>query len=327
MKSRRHVVTAAVVLLLAGWHALPAAAQLIEFKAGVADRSNSDLAWWMAEDGGFFVQHGLKVDIVLGDGNRGLEALEAGQLDVIHRGLSNVVRANRSGGNLRLIGSLGDKVRFVFFSAPGVRTGADLKGGVVGISNVGAESDTATTLARLGLSRNDVTIKEFGGTRERLAAVKSGQIKASMIAEPFTSVAREEGVHVLLDIAAEQIPWVFTGIAARRNALMPDRDKLKRFMRATIEGNYLAFTDEKRAKATLSKGLGVTDPKILEISYKDYKNQTPLNAEITPKATINTLGQFPGGSTRAEDYIDTSLLDEIAKEGFIEAMQKKYNLR
>src|ERR1700704_6045129 len=155
MRHHRHLWRGVLTRVLGCWQPPPVAAQPIEFKAGVADRSNSDLAWWMAVDGGFFVQQGLKVDIVLGDGNRGLEALQAGGLDVIHRGLSNIIRVNRSGGDLRLIGSLGDKIRLVFFSAPGVNTAADLKGGVVAISNVGAESDIAVTLAlqRLGLTR------------------------------------------------------------------------------------------------------------------------------------------------------------------------------
>jgi ABC-type nitrate/sulfonate/bicarbonate transport system substrate-binding protein len=329
MRVHRHRVAAAFGLILTVFLAPPAMAQLAEFKAGVADRSNSDLAWWMAVDGGFFVQQGLKVEIVLGDGNRGLEALQAGRLDVIHRGLSNVVRVNRSGGDLRLVGSLGDKIRLVFFSAAGVMTAADLKGGVVAISNIGAESDIAVTLALqwLGLTREDVTINEFGGTRERLAAIKSGAAKATMLAEPFTSLAREEGVHVLVDLAGEKIPWVFTGIAARQSATTSNRDKLKRFLKATIEGNYLAFTDERRAKAALSAGLSVTDPKSLDISYKDYTQQTPLDAEISQKAAENTLAQFPGGSTRIEDYIDVSLLDEIKAEGFIAQMQLKYYKR
>jgi ABC-type nitrate/sulfonate/bicarbonate transport system substrate-binding protein len=329
MRTHAYCTVALFGLLLAGPPAPPAEAEPIDFKAGVADRSNSDLAWWMAADGGLFVEQGLKVDIILGDGNRGLEALQADRLDVIHRGLSNIVRVNRSGGDLRLIGSLGDKIRLVFFSAPGVKTAADLKGGVVAISNIGAESDIAVTLAlqRLGLTRNDVTIKEFGGTRERLGAIKSGAAKATMLAEPFTSLAREEGVHVLVDLAGEQIPWVFTGIAAKQGATTTNRDKLKRFLKATIEGNYLAFTDEKRAKDTLAKGLNVTDPKLLDISYRDYKQQTPLNAEMSQKAAENTLVQFPGGSARIEDYIDTSLLDEIRADGFIAQMQQKYYKR
>ena len=327
MQYHRRIV--AFALTWACWCVSPATAQLIEFKAGVADRSNSDLAWWMAEDGGFFRQQGLKVDIILGDGNRGLETLNAGGLDVIHRGLSNIVRVNRSGGDLRLIGSLGDKIRLTLFSTPNVRTAADLKGGVVSISNVGSEADIAVTLAlqRLGLTRNDVTIKEYPSTRERFASIKSGEAKATVLAEPYTSIAREEGLHVLADLAGEQIPWVFTGIAARRTATTTDRDKLKQFLKATIEGNYLAFTDEARAKAVLAKGLNVSDLKILGLSYNDYKRQTPLNADMTQKAAENTLAQFPGGSTKIEDYVDVSLLEEIKREGFITSLQQKYNLR
>ena len=36
--------------------------------------------------------------------------------------LSSVIRVNRGGGDIRLIGSLANVIRFTFFSAPGVRT-------------------------------------------------------------------------------------------------------------------------------------------------------------------------------------------------------------
>jgi ABC-type nitrate/sulfonate/bicarbonate transport system substrate-binding protein len=329
MKDRPILFMAALGFLMAGTLTEPVAAQPIEFKAGIADASNSVLAWWMAEAGGFFAQQGLKVELPAEGGNRGLEALQAGRLDVMHRGLSNIVRVNRAGGDLRLIGSLGDKIRFVFFSAPGVRTAADLKGGVIGISDLGSEADSAVmiALARLGLSRSDVTIREAGDSAHQLAAVKNGEIQATVLGEPFASLAREQGVNVLVDLAGEQIPWMFTGIAAQRSAIMSRRDPLKRFLRATIEGNYLAFTDAPRAKAILAKQMKINDPRIVEISYNDYKRQTPLNADLSPKAAENTIAQFPGGSSRLGDYIDPSLLDEIRQEGFISALQQKYRVQ
>ncbi len=68
-------------------------------------------------------------------------------------------------------------IRFTFFTAPGVKTAADLKGGIVGVSTFGSESDSTVTLAleRLGLTRADVTLKEYGGGHARLAALKSGR--------------------------------------------------------------------------------------------------------------------------------------------------------
>jgi ABC-type nitrate/sulfonate/bicarbonate transport system substrate-binding protein len=241
-----------------------------------------------------------------------------------------VIRLNRGGGDLRLIGSLSNVVRFAFFSAPGVKTGADLKGGVIAVSTAGSESDTTVNLAlgRFGLRRSDVTFKDYGGGPARLAAVKSGEVKATMLNEPFSTLAREQGVNVLVDLAAEQTPWVFSGITVRTDSLKDprERDQLKRFLKATIEGNYVALTDAKRAKEALTKELHNTTPRTIDIAYDDFAKQSPLNIEPSQKGAENILAQLPGGSSKIEDYIDTSLLDEIGKEGFIAQMQQKYKL-
>src|SRR5436190_1765366 len=139
-----------------------------------------------------------------------------------------------------------------------------LKGGVIGVSTAGSESDTTVNLAleRFGLKRSDVVFKDLGGGPARLAAVKAGEVKATMLNEPFNTFAREQGVNVLLDLAAEQTPWLFSGITVRTSSLRNarERESLKRFLKATIEGNYLALTDQRRAKEVLTKELHNTTP-------------------------------------------------------------------
>jgi NitT/TauT family transport system substrate-binding protein len=309
----------------------PAKAQTL-FKAGIADPVNTVLAWWMADAAGFYRAQGLEVAIEnQNGGSRGAEALAKKQLDVMHVGLSSVVRLNRAGGDLRLIGSLSNVVRFVFFSAPGVKSGADLRGGVIAVSAAGSESDTTVNLAlqRFGLRRSDVTLKDYGGGSARLAAVKSGEVKATMLNEPFSTLAREQGVNILMDLAAEQTPWVFSGITVRTAALADARERgqLKRFLKATIEGNYLALTDATRAKAVLGRQLHNTAPKTIDIAYDDFAKQSPLNLDPSPKGAENILAQLPGGSSKLEDYMDTSLLQEIKSEGFIDQMQQRYGRR
>jgi ABC-type nitrate/sulfonate/bicarbonate transport system substrate-binding protein len=320
------IFAAGLALLFFGWR--PAAAQQpIELKAGISDPVNTVLAWYMARDAGLYAAHGLKVDIVnMSGGSRGAAELQAGRLDVMHVGLSSVIRVNRGGGDIRLIGSLANVIRFTFFSAPGVKTAAELKGGVIGVSTFGSESDSTVTLAlqRLGLTRNDITLKEYGGGSRRLAALKSGEIKATPINEPIASMAREQGVNVLVDLVPEQIPWVFSGIVVRRGDVAGRRDVLTRFLKATIEGNYLALANEKRAKEVLAKELKITDPKILDITYNDFKALTPPNIEPSRQGAENILAQFPGGSRKVEDYVDTGLLEALKREGYFTAMQRKY---
>jgi len=331
MQTKRSFLASGVSALLAAPR-LAAAQQTpppILIKAGISDPVNTVLAWYMARAAGLYAAQRLDVDIInMNGGSKGAEELQAGRIDVMHVGLSSVIRVNQSGGDLRVIGSLSNVIRFTFFSAPGVKTAADLKGGVVGVSTFGSESDSTVTLAlqRLGLTRDAVTIKEYGGSTRRLAAVKSGEIKATALNEPIASLAREDGVNVLVDLVPEQIPWLFSGIVVRHDDIAARRDLLMRFLKASIEGNYIALTDEKRAKQVLAKELKIASARILDVTYDDFKQQSPTNLEPSVAGAKNILKQFPKADQKVGDYVDVSLLDALKSEGFFAAMQRTYGL-
>jgi ABC-type nitrate/sulfonate/bicarbonate transport system substrate-binding protein len=304
--------------------------QILDIKAGISDPVNTVLAWYMARAAGLYGAQGLNVEILnMNGGSRGAAELQAARIDVMHVGLSSVVKVNQAGGDLRVIGSLSNVIRFTFFSAPGVKTAADLKGGVVGVSTFGSESDSTVTLAlrKLGLTRDDVIVKEYGGGTKRLEALKSGEIKATAINEPIASLAREQGVNVLVDLVPDQIPWLFSGVVVRKDDIGARRDLLTRFLKASIEGNYIALTDEKRAKEVLAKELKITSAKILDIAYNDFKQQSPQNLEPSAEGAQNILKLFPNVSQKVGDYIDGSLLDALKNDGFFTAMAKKYSLQ
>src|ERR1700684_830981 len=301
--------------------------QPLPIKAGLSDPVNTVLAWYMARAAGLYSAQGLNVEIInMNGGSRGAEELQAARIDVMHVGLSSVVKVNQAGGDLRVIGSLSNVIRFTFFSAPGIKTAADLKGGIVGVSTFGSESDSTVTLAlqKLGLTRNDVIVKEYGGGTKRLEAVEAGEIKATAINEPIASLAREQGVNVLVDLVPDQIPWLFSGIVVRKDDIGARRDVLTRFLRASIEGNCIALTDAKRAKDVLAKELKITSPKILDIAYSDFKQQSPQNLEPSVEGAQNILKLFPNVSQKVGDYIDVSLLDGLKNDGFFAAMAQKY---
>src|SRR3977135_2611098 len=141
------IIAGALAPLCFGWHQA-AAQEPIAFKVGISDPVNTVLAWYMARDAGFYAAQGLKVDIVnMNGGSRGAAELQAGRLHVMHVGLASVIRVNRSGGDIRTIGSLSNVIRFTFFAAPGVKSAADLKGGVIGVSTFGSESESAVAPA------------------------------------------------------------------------------------------------------------------------------------------------------------------------------------
>jgi hypothetical protein len=99
---------------------------------------------------------------------------------------------------------------------------------------------------------------------------------------------------------------------------------LLRFLKASIEGNYLALADEKRAKAVLAKELKIADPKILDIAYEDFKKQSPPNLVPSLEGARNILKQFPNVSQNVDDFVDMGLLDALKNEGVFAALEQKY---
>jgi len=321
---------ALTALLVLGSHSGDAQ-ELTPFRVGISDAVNTVLPVWMAEDGGFYAKNGLKVEIVnMGGGSNGAKALQAGKIDLMRVGMSSVVQANLAGGDLRLIASMSNVIRFVLAVAPDVNSPADLKGGIIGVSSFGSESDSTVTLAleRFGMTRTDVQVKEYGGGSKRLAAVRAGEIKATAINEPTTSEAREQNVRILMDLAAEKIPWLFSGVVVRRADLEEGRRELiVRFMLAVLEGNYLALTDAARAKAVLARELKVANQRIIDISYEDFRAQSPQDMDISMPGVENVLKISAGtGSRDPADYVDERVLKWFGAMNLLAPLRKKYGL-
>jgi NitT/TauT family transport system substrate-binding protein len=327
---KRVLASVVAAMLVVAWPASgqSAGADLTPFRVGISEAVNTALAIWMADAGGFYKAQGLRVEIInMQGGSHGAEELQAGRIDAMHVGLSSVLRVNQAGGDLRTVASLSNEIRFTFFVAPGVTSAADLRGGVVAVSTFGSESDATVTLAlkKLGLNRNDVVLKEYGAGTRRIQAVKSGEIRATTVNEPVASMAAAEGVKAMVDLAADHIPWLFSGIVVKKSYLAAHREQVTRFIKATMEGNYLALSNEKLAKEVLARATNISDPRVVDISYKDFALQTPANIEPSRTAAENVIANYPPGvSTKVEDYVDASVIEQLKKEGFVTALQSKY---
>src|SRR5262249_52766223 len=251
---------------------------------------------------------GLKLEIVhMVGGRESGPDLTSGRIQLMHIGMSSVVRANLAGGELRCIGSLSNVIRATMFAAPQIKTNAELKGAPFGISSEGSESDSATTLVlqRLGLTRADVIVKEIG--TDRLTPLRNGAVAATLLGEPQRSQALALGLRVVADLYAERIPWLYSGLTVDRGYLRGHRDTLKKILRATVEGIHGGVTDERRAKEVRGRELNPTDPKTIDQGSPNLKAEPPRNAEIDPPGAENIpRGVAPANASRnLDDYIDT----------------------
>ncbi len=309
------------------------AREAVPFKAGITAPTVNMLPVWLARDEGLFAAHGLAVEIVVTDGgSRGLAEVGAGHLDEMTVGLSSVLDANARGGDYRLVASGANTLSLGFFGAKSVTAAAQLKGKTVAISAKGSESDTAARFAlrRLGLSAQDVVIAEMGGTEKRLDALISGAAAASALNAPVNFMAERQGLPKLADLA-DEVPWIFTGFVFRRDAIQNDRERVKNFLRGLIEGIYFGLANETRAKAVLAREFKGLDAAIVQATYNDFKRRVPRDAAPSVAAAENMIRELPSlgatiASRRVEDYVDTSFIAELEREGFFGAMKTKYGI-
>jgi len=324
----------AATLLAAGLPSSVDAAEATPFKVGISTVVDTVTALWVAQDEGFFKKNNLDVQIVnMNGGSRGTQVLISGDIQAMHVGLSPVVLANKQGADLRLILSSTNTIPFTIFSPKNITTGAQLKGGKVGISAFSSESDIAVTIAlkKLGLTRNDVTVLQLGGSSQRLAALTSGQVQAVPLPEPVASRARAQGLNPIVDLAAAHEPWVFDAVVVQEKYLKEHRDVVVRFSKAYIEGAYFALSNEKRTKEILGKEFKTTNAQVIDASYNDFKQLMPLDAAPSREGAKSVIEQLEAagksvGSKNVADYIDDSVIAQLKKEGFFDALKKKYHL-
>ena len=299
------------------------------FKVGEASPANTFFAIWMAEAAGLYEQNGLDFEIIkMVGGSETGPALSSGKIQLMHIGMSSVVRANSAGFNVTTIGSLSNVIRSTLFAAPGIIGAEEIRGNKVGISSTGSESELSTVIAlkKLGLSRNDIEFQEIGV--ERLSHLKNGTVKATMLGEPLRSIALADGLKPICDLLADRVPWLYSGLVVDKTYLKENRVTVLSFMRATIEGNYLAVKEHDRARDIMAKALNIANAKNLDITYNNFKTYTPLNAEPTIEGGKNIIAivEARNKSKNIDDYIDQTIQTELRQEGFFEAMKKKYKL-
>ena len=305
------------------------AAEPTPFKIGISAPVVTIFPVWMAEAGGFYEKEGLKVEVVnMEGGTRGLQVLLSGEIQAMHVGLASVVLANKQGADLRLVTSTCNTIPITMFAKPGLGM-ADLKGKTFGISTFGSETDIAISilLNKIGLTRQDVTISQIGGSSQRFGALIAGRIDVAPLIEPGITLAKERGFNPLIDLAAAGTPWIFDSVVVTKSYLAQSRDALTRFVRAYVAGAYLALADATKAKRLIAQKYKTNDAKVIDATYADFKRLMPRDAAPSVNGAQNVLDQLAVigtdiGSKNINDYLDLSIIDRLKQDGYFAGLEK-----
>jgi ABC-type nitrate/sulfonate/bicarbonate transport system substrate-binding protein len=191
-----------------------------------------------AMEKGFFEKEGLKVRMITFRGtNLMLAALMSGDLDYMTI-LPFTAGAAARGVPVKIVGSVTKSSTVAIVARPGIDGIKGLKGKKVGINSFGSSVDyTAyTALSRSGLDPNkDVTIlMAGGGNADRIAAVLSGSIDATVVSSPFEQLAEKQGLKTVASAreVGELVRIPVTGVVVTHKKMEKDADEMVRLLRA-----------------------------------------------------------------------------------------------
>jgi len=184
--------------------ATASAQELKKIKIGYPAIAYNQIQIWVAKDAGLFRKHGLDAEIVyFRGGQMATQALVAGDPPIVNIG--TVVQANLQGHDVVLIASSENTYSYSVVARPGITTIEQLRGKRLGVSGFGSASHNASVILfkRFNLEPNkDVAVVVAGPTSDRLSAVESGRVDATVVTPPELPRARKQGLVEVYDMLA-----------------------------------------------------------------------------------------------------------------------------
>ena len=228
-----------------------------------------------------------------------------------------------------IAGSL-NKFPFSLVTQKEIRKPADLIGKKIGIVGFGGANDLAVTLLlrEWKIPREKVTVLQAGGGANRLVALSSKALDATVLSHPELGEALRMGMNELGNLDEfKSADYPMSAVAVRRSLLERKRDVVKRFVMAYAEGTYQFMNDPEKGMALFKHRLKQDNAKALEQTYKYFAPKFSFPIRVSHNGMQNTLeliaNENPKLDTKLEKYLDESIMDELEKEGFFKKLTGK----
>jgi NitT/TauT family transport system substrate-binding protein len=210
-----------------------------------------------------------------------------------------------------------------------IKTADDLKGKRIAISRFGSASDVTTRLALRFLKLNpekDVAILQSGNTPTRITALVAGHVDGALVSpEQVYKVLASKCCRVLADLSEMPLDYARFGIVAPVSVLQSKRETLRKLLEAYVEGIYVFKTRPEVALAAM-KQEGVDDPQAAKEVYARLAGslrEYPIPELKGVQAALDSIATSKDRNPQAKDFIDTTLIEEIKKSGYIDRLYKK----
>jgi len=327
MKIERFLLTAAVLVALT--HRCDGADKL---RVAYVSPSISQSLPWVAKELGILAKYDLAAENLLITGSpRLVQAMIAGDVDVIFAGVTALTRARVRGADVAILGASANlsSQKLMVSRTSKIRRLEEIKGAIIGVSQYGSEADTfaRNALVKVGLRPDkDVTIIQLGGHPQVAAALAAGKIEAGILGGLATLTAERAGARFITSAADLKILSPSGTFATTRGYIQRKRSVVERLTRSFVEAIHYLKTNRSGSIALLQKYLGGLNAEEAGYLYDEQADLLERLPSPNDKALAAVLEREPDPKVKSfaiADFVDGSFFKELEKSGYVEQLYRK----
>ena len=313
-------------------HSSPAQSAALErLRVGYPSPSANFYPLFATKEANLFEKYGFEPEMIYVQGVQLIAVQVAGQLDFSSVSGLIFLQASVEGSDLILLASSNDSQPMKLMVHSGITGPKDLRGKTVAVTRFGSLTDLLLrpVLKNWGLEpQKDVNLLQIGRLPDMVLAIAQKKVDGGVISFPNSLQAEKMGVKTLLDFAESGLDIPSTTVVASRKYATSHREVVLRFLKAYIEGTRRLLTDKELGIRALRKYGGVNDRELLTTTYDlfttRYTKKVPTINPKTVETALNLLaeGNPKARGRKAEEFMDTSFIDELESTGFIKAVWK-----
>lgn len=286
------------------------------------------LSLYVADQEGFFEEHGIEIQGSFGNAGSGGAALASvlqGETDIALGGPENVAFTNEQGGDTVAFASAANSAPNWMVAQEGVELDdpADLEGMSVA---VGPPPVTSNTLFQELLQANDLTYNVDVAVNEvqqgsEVAPAISGDNDFAVAGEPLVSQAIQEGLHIVYDWTEQYPEFAYSTFMTTREVVESEPDMIQAFTAAINDALNFIQENPEGAVAVAIDEFPELDEQVVEdaVNRMIESGVYRENALITEEAIETALERqtFVGNLDDMPDYLDTidpSFAEEVIGE-------------
>jgi NitT/TauT family transport system substrate-binding protein len=286
---------------------------------------------WVATDRGFFAQEGLDPELVfIGSAPTMVASMIAREVPLAMTAGTAVMAAVAGGAPLKVLATFSNRVTSDLVGRPGITRAEDLRGKRVGVQSMGGGfwMQTLLALEHLGLEpvRDRMHIQAIGPDPQRIRALETGAIDATVLSRGFSQPLKARGFPILLEMGNANIPLTGNSLIALKETVEQSPQLVERVLRGLLRA--LAFihhpVNREAVTQTLARHLRV-EQRGADEAYQAALEILERKPYSSAEGLLNIQRLLARSNPRAatiqvEDVTDTRILRKLDESGFIDAL-------